>query len=140
MTIELKRFDQKQQAQVEQVIAFTRLMGLTGKDLVAIGGAIDRRERAEESKMRLAVANTITILPIRGNKSNKRFKITNSTGNYYFEYIGWRTFDIRSFSGKQKTVQTDIWENNLPKSRNEVKMCTQNICYDIATGKLILDW
>ena len=43
-----KRFPEEKQEQVKQLVAYARLMGLDGKDLVSIGGKLDRTRTAEE--------------------------------------------------------------------------------------------
>jgi hypothetical protein len=68
-----RRFPLEKQDQIRQLISFTTLMGLTGKDLISIGGSIDRFSSAGKRKRNVALAkdlyNKYNVKPIKlGNK------------------------------------------------------------------------
>ena len=54
--IKLNRFDPQKQDLIEQFVEYAQLMGLSGRDLVAIGGKLDR-----ESKKEVKIANMAII-------------------------------------------------------------------------------
>ena len=89
--LEFKRFSKEKQEQVRQLVAYTTLMGLTGKDLVSIGGKLDRIEKRKDLEHRLSIVNSYSIRPIGVDKdTSKRFKIEINGVNYnvYDDYYG----------------------------------------------------
>jgi hypothetical protein len=49
--LKLKRFSEDKHEQIEQLIVWCQMMGLTGRDLVSIGGKLDRMN-SPETRMR----------------------------------------------------------------------------------------
>jgi hypothetical protein len=103
-----KRFAADKQDQVRALVNYATLMGLSGKDLVSIGGKLDRIKASRERKQRIAIVQGYQIKPI-GKDANKtkydqahavsrRFKLETATGAYYFEnhYEGWKISNPRT--------------------------------------------
>jgi hypothetical protein len=96
-----KRFPAEKQEQVRQMVAYAQLMGLTGKDLVSIGGKLDRMSAIQERKRNLEIIHGFSILPIGRDKEYKgsrledaldnRFKIKTAAGayNFFYDYGGY---------------------------------------------------
>lgn len=96
-----KRFPAEKQEQVRQLVAYAQLMGLDGKDLVSIGGKLDRIKAAAEWKRnRSLVESTFTFLNVgrdHGEYSlNNRWKIKTSGGTYTFTAQGWDMYRVKS--------------------------------------------
>jgi hypothetical protein len=96
-----KRFPDEKQDQVRALVNYATLMGLSGKDLVSIGGKLDRIKASRDRKHRLAIVQGFPIEPIghdTGGGMMRRFKLVTSTGAYYFEqnYIGWKIKNPRT--------------------------------------------
>jgi hypothetical protein len=103
-----KRFAEDKQDQVRALVNYATLMGLSGKDLVSIGGKLDRIKASRERKQRTAIVQGYQIKPIGkdANKTkaeqaravNRRFKLETATGAYYFEqhYTGWKVTNPRT--------------------------------------------
>lgn len=83
--LEFRRFSKEKQEQVRQLVAYTTLMGLNGKDLVSIGGKLDRIEQRKELERKLHIVRGYDIKPIgRDKKAEGRFKLQLSGVWYHF--------------------------------------------------------
>jgi hypothetical protein len=96
-----KRFPVDKQEQVRQLVAYAQLMGLDGKDLVSIGGKLDRIKAAAEYKRnRSLVETSFTFLNVGRDHGeyalNNRWRIKTSGGSYTFEARGWDMYRIKS--------------------------------------------
>lgn len=73
---ELKRFPKDKHEQIAGLVQYATLMGLSGKDLVSIGGKMDRDSAKRERTRRLEICNSM-VTPMRGHKiAYPDFKIT----------------------------------------------------------------
>ena len=79
--LEFKRFSADKQEQIRQLVAYTQLMGLTGKDLVSIGGKLDRIQRRKELESNLAIGLSYECV-IAGQ--SKKDKIKNENRKWYY--------------------------------------------------------
>jgi hypothetical protein len=72
-----RRFPPEKQDQIRQLISFTTLMGLNGKDLISIGGTIERFSSAGKRKRNVALAkdlyNTYNVQPIKISQRGYRY-------------------------------------------------------------------
>lgn len=96
-----KRFPAEKQEQVRQLVAYAQLMGLDGKDLVSIGGKLDRiKATAEWRRNRELIESSFTFLNVgrdHGEYSlNNRWRIKTAGGSYTFEARGWDVYRVRS--------------------------------------------
>jgi hypothetical protein len=87
--IEFKRFSKEKQEQIRQLVAYTTLMGLTGKDLVSIGGKLERMKEAEERKRRLAIVRTY---PVIENYDNSQIAFDVIVNNINYRIIIGRSY------------------------------------------------
>lgn len=63
----LKRFSREKHDQIASLINYATLMGLSGKDLVSIGGKMERDSSSKERKERIAICDSM-VMPLRGSK------------------------------------------------------------------------
>lgn len=114
--LEFRRFSADKQEQVRQLVGYCTLMGLTGLDLVSIGGKLARMEKAAEAKKNLEIGlsyQTVTV------GADKKVKAKNEGRSWYYtDAFGqkWR-FDLEygyysvrvtnCTSGKRKTFYID---------------------------------
>lgn len=54
-----RRFPDEKQEQVRQLVSWSRLLGLTGRDLVSIGGKLDRYEKQQELRRNKEIAKSM---------------------------------------------------------------------------------
>jgi hypothetical protein len=147
-----KRFPEEKQDQVRGLIEYVTLMGLTGKDLVSIGGKLDRIKLAQAKSANLAVVNSYKCLPIGNDKNSsirerlidRRFKLMTPRGYYTFERHGNSlygcSYNVTANDTKVRIVHTtDHWNYELPKMRSE-RVIRYSTLLDINAGKLLLDF
>lgn len=73
---ELKRFPKDKHEQIAGLVQYATLMGLTGRDLVSIGGKMDRDHAKKERARRLEICESM-VTPLKGYKeAYPNFKIT----------------------------------------------------------------
>lgn len=111
-----KRFPKEKQDQVRGLVEYATLMGLSGRDLVSIGGKLDRIKASQEKARNLEIVKSVKILPIGDDKRYKgssledsldnRFKIKTTTGSYNFScsYSKWTV----------KSTKTGITQHHSP--------------------------
>jgi hypothetical protein len=98
-----KRFPADKQEQVRQLVAYAQLMGLDGKDLVSIGGKLDRIKAAAEYRCNKSLVETsFTFLAVGADKNrgeyylNNRWRIKTAGGSYTFQAQGWDVYRVKS--------------------------------------------
>ena len=145
MTFKLNRFSDDKQDQIEQLIEYAQLLGLTGRDLVAIGGQIDRLQAKERKKANMVLIKGFECLPI-GKDSNtawsldKRFKLKTATGTYNFDSGGWSSWTVTSLKTKiRKDYNVDPYEYDLPSTDWGTRQ-RYTMLLDIANGKFSLNF
>jgi hypothetical protein len=87
-------------------VGYATLMGLTGKDLVSIGGKLDRLKVSAEIKRNIkTVDSTYNFLLVgKDTDIDRRWKIKTDIGSYTFERQGYGHFRISSsISGISRT-------------------------------------
>lgn len=142
--LEFRRFPPEKQDQVRQLVSYATLLGLDGKDLISIGGKLDRLQLSIEHKKNMAL-----IQPLLGQcKSIKRgemmiyahFLLTTPNGNYEFRH-DWDSWSIKNRKTRAKRKHPAN-HNDYQFNRN-VKHSVRKqyeILLDIAHGKLLLDF
>lgn len=96
-----KRFPADKQEQVRQLVAYAQLMGLDGKDLVSIGGKLDRiKAAAEYRRNRSLVESSFIFLNVGRDHGeyalNNRWRIKTDSGSYTFAAQGWDVYRVKS--------------------------------------------
>ena len=144
MSFKLNRFSEARQDQVDQLIAYAELLGMSGTDLVAIGGKMER-ERAKARKVaNMEVVRSFECLPIGRDQINDhsiRFKLKTVHGAYNFENVdGWNYWEVVSLRTKAKqTHRVDLYAYDLPKAHYHTRS-RYTLLLDIAAGKLPLNF
>lgn len=145
MSFKLPRFSNDKQDQVEQLIEYAQLLGLTGRDLVAIGGKIDRLQAKQRKEANMIIVKGFECLPVgRDDKTawdlDKRFKLKTSSGTYNFDSGGWDSWTITSLKTKvKKGYSVDPYEYDLPNTEWRTKQ-RYTMLLDIANGKFSLNF
>lgn len=99
----LKRFDKAKHDQLEQLIAWCTMMGLTGKDLISLGGHIQRFQDREEIDKNLEIVKSYkSSLKLVGKDTDfrTRFTITSIHGKYLIENSGYSSVSVTSYNTK----------------------------------------
>ena len=142
-----KRFSKEKQDQVRGLVEYATLMGLTGKDLVSIGGKLDRIKQAQERRRNMEIISSFTCHLIgsdskepkhtHDNRLNERFKLKHVNGDYNF-VRGYDSWNVRSLkTGVELHHKTDGWQYELGRV-DWSKRLRYAILLDIANGKFAL--
>lgn len=108
--IEFPRFPKEKQDQIRQLVAYVTLMGLDGKDLVSIGGKLDRLKAKNEIMRNRAVIDNMlkekVIVTVGKDKDMRsRWAYITPAGRYYFSNADWYGVKIvNSKTGVQKSL------------------------------------
>ena len=139
-----KRFPPEKQEQVRQLVAYAQLMGLDGKDLVSIGGKLDRIKAAQEYRRnKELVESTFTFHHVgRDNQAyllNSRWRIKTTGGSYTFESGSWGEFRIRS--NKTGVVHNHMITNDYSLGQGDYyKQRRYAMMLDVAHGVFPLNF
>lgn len=145
MSFKLNRFSEARQDQVEQLVAYAELLGLSGSDLVAIGGKMDRERAKVRKAANMEIVRGFECLPIgrdRLTDDSFRFKLKTTSGAYNFDLLdGWNIWEVVSLRTKAtKTHAASIYDYDLPKTRSYRIRSRYALLLDIAAGKFLLNF
>lgn len=135
----LKRFDKAKHEQLEGLLQWCALMGLSGRDLVSLGGHIDRAQAAAEAKSNRALAETITFDSVGGDMSmSNKWSYNTPNGRYTFQESTWGRVAVTSNKTKvRKNIQIEQYQlGRLHWQKRERLNCALNIIH----GKIVLDF
>lgn len=142
----LKRFPKEKHDQIRQVMSYIEMCGLTGKDLVSIGGWIDRTRKTEEAQVALQRIADLDPRPI-GNDAklpkwtwwHERWYVDRPQGRYHFHEDGWYSWRITNT--RTKVTQTyHATVRDWPANWSWTRRSAHDIMLDIADGKITLNW
>lgn len=136
-----KRFPADKQDQVRGLVNYATLMGLTGKDLVSIGGKLDRIKASRERIRNRELVETVKFAPIGSDSKSRlleRFKIKTTHGSYNFEsqYNSWK---VTSLKTKVTKTHTPEWHDFGVRASWQ-KRAQQSMLLDVATGHFQLNF
>jgi len=112
VTIEFSRFSKEKQDQVRALVNYATLMGLNGKDLVSIGGKLDRVKARREINTNRAIISNMDLRTIGKDKDCwTRWAWVDSQGTkYYFDDVTYGSVFITNTSTKQTLrCRYDSW-------------------------------
>ena len=143
MSRKLKRFSDAKYAQVEQLISYSQLLGLTGADLVAIGGKMQREAKQARRLQNLSIIEGFVCLPVgqKGHTIDQRFKIDGPNRHYRFENRGsdiWHVINTKN--RKVKTHYPNPWDKEIPRVKSWSTMVRYAMLLDVASGAFKLDF
>ena len=141
----LKRFPESKHEQIRQLMSYIERCGVSGKDLVSIGGYIDRQRANEQYQhARARVQEYIdhkTIRPIGQDRPDQivnRFKFKTLNGDYNCsgDWSYWEIVSVKT-KVKQNYHPTDRgWPAHLHWNRRNF----YNMVLDIAEGNVQLNF
>ena len=140
VALHFKRFSKEKQDQIQALVNYATLMGLNGKDLISIGGRLERVKANRERVHNRVLADSVQTISIgKDGRSDKlrRFKLETTSGNYYFNitYSDWQITNP-----KNKTKVTFTPEYNDWGKINYDQRRYLDICLAVATGELKLNF
>jgi hypothetical protein len=135
----LKRFDPQKHEQLKGLLEWCALMGLSGKDLVSLGGHIDRAQAAAEAKSNRALAETIKFDVVGGDSDmSNKWSYLKPTGRYTFQDASWHNIVVTSNSTKvRKRFNLEHYEiGRMGWQKRDRLQCALNLVH----GKIVLDF
>ncbi len=143
MSFDLKRFSDDKKEQLEQFVAYAQLMGLSGRDLVAIGGKIDREQAKQRKLANMEIIRSFECLTIGADTKHdldRRFKLKTLHGAYNFDDDGWNRWEVTSLKTKvQRVHHVDSYGYDLPKTDYRTRS-RYAMLLEIASGRFKLDF
>lgn len=142
-----KRFPAEKQEQVRGLVQYATLMGLTGKDLVSIGGKLDRLKESAERARNVEIVESFDCLLIGTDAklpkhrqryaTEERFKLKYPHGAYNFKYDGpdWKIHSLKTGVIKSHRISYYSDDYALPKSYSWGKRRVCCMLLDIYNGK-----
>lgn len=105
VALHFKRFSDEKQDQVRALVNYATLMGLSGRDLVSIGGKLDRIAKKRLIDQNRSIVSNMGIRPI-GKDSNcwDRWAYEQSGSLYHFDNPTYYSVRIKNVSSG-KTVK-----------------------------------
>jgi hypothetical protein len=111
-------------------------MGLSGQDLVSLGGHIARAQQAEESRKNRELAETIKFDKV--GDSEERWSYLTPNGRYTFQDTSWgRVSVVNNKTKVRKTFNLEQYElGRVGWQKRERLRCA----FNIIPGKIVLDF
>ena len=141
----LKRFPESKHEQIRQLMSYISMCGLSGRDLVSIGGYIDRQrvnEQYQHAKFRVQdYIDQKTIVPIGTDRPDQifnRFKFKTLKGNYNCsgDWGSWEVINVKSRARQYFRPSERNWPAHLHWGRRAF----YNMVLDIAEGNIQLNF
>lgn len=135
--LSFKRFSDSKQEQIRQFVAYAQLMGLTGKDLVSIGGKLSRIEDRDDRIRRLEIVKSYDIKPVGKDKNSyQRFKIEIDGQTYHVQPDWYECIVKNTKTGRTTRLSLghDDWGRNKAwQARNQYQFL-----WELYQGKVTL--
>jgi hypothetical protein len=136
----MRRFPEDKHEQILQIMSYLEMCGLSGRDLVSIGGYVDRRaasQRHQYAKERVQdYIDQKTIVPIGADRKDQlenRFKLKTLNGDYNFETNGWSSWEVTNVKTKARK-RVDPLDRDWPGHVHWTRRNFYNMVLDIADG------
>lgn len=116
-----RRFSPEKQDQIRQLIAYITLLGLTGKDLISIGGRLERLTRSREVRQNRTLAQ---------EHYDRLDQVWQNSRNYGKKFI------YTASSGIKYSIETDHWLGvNLTNNKTGKSKRQTMKKYETGTGE-----
>lgn len=102
-----RRFPAEKQEQVRALVNYATLMGLNGKDLVSIGGKLDRIQLRREYETNREIVESMDLDTVGKDQDfRNRWSYEVNGVRYYFDDADWYSVRIRSVATKKTKVMS----------------------------------
>lgn len=138
--LHFRRFPQEKQDQVRALVNYATLMGLNGKDLVSIGGKLNRIDASKELRRNEEIVKGMDIRPIgRDSDCHRRWAYTDATGVVYHFSCSWTRYEVTNTATK-KSVRGYVNERYPFKRGFHIKNNRDlpNIMLNLYNGNFVL--
>jgi hypothetical protein len=146
----LARFPESKHEQIKQLMGYIQLCGVTGKDLVSIGGHIDRERKKITTKNNLARIADLDIQPVGTDKKSTRWEwwhqrwrvITPNSDKYDFIDDTWNNYRVYSHTTKitKSVTASNHYAGGWPGTWRYNKIQAHEMMMDVADGRFLLNF
>lgn len=136
----MRRFEAGKEAQIEQLISYVTLLGLSGNDLIAVGGKLEREKLRQERIRNDEIVASYKLEKIGSDDYidyHRRFKVRTLNGAYNFESESWNRCIITNPKTKVKKYFT--YENRPVSAKGHSRQVKQMVLA-LAYGDIKLDF
>lgn len=136
----MRRFEAGKEAQIEQLISYVTLLGLSGTDLIAVGGKMEREKVRQTRNHNDDIIAGYTLEKIGKDPNvdyHRRFKIKTLNGSYNFESESWNRCVVTN--PKTKVQKYCTYENRPVSAKGHSRQVKQMVLA-IAYGDVKLDF
>lgn len=139
--LEFSRFAPEKQEQIRQLVSYTTMMGLTGKDLVSIGGKLDRMRARQETESNRKILLSMGVRPIgKDPDMRERWAYQQGSSLYHFDQADWYSVRVRNVT-KGRTKTCDIFERyNVGKFKIGNSHRLVQVMLNVAHGHIDLNF
>ena len=100
--LHFKRFPKEKQDQVRALVNYATLMGLNGKDLVSIGGKLNRIDAKKELAHNESIVSAMDIRPIGKDRDcYRRWAYTDAIGVVYHFSCSYYRYEVTNIATKK---------------------------------------
>jgi hypothetical protein len=145
----LARFPETKHEQIKQLMGYIQLCGVTGKDLVSIGGYIDRERKKETSKNNLARIADLDIRAIGTDKKSStrwewwqhRWRVVTPNGDKY-DFVDDAFYKVYSHSTKisKIAITSNHYSGDWPNTWRWNKITAHEMMMDVVDGRFLLNF
>jgi hypothetical protein len=147
MSFKMPRFNDDKMVQIEQLISYATMLGLSGSDLISIGGKMAREQVKHARSTNMEIIKGFDCLPI-GHDANSdhglgyRFKLKTANGTFKFEHSkGYLSiWTVTSVTTKTKLTHLVNTNNYVLPKTTWYTLSRYAILLDIAAGRFRLNF
>lgn len=145
VSIEFSRFPPEKQEQIRALVSYTTMMGLTGKDLISIGGKLDRlKTKNEIANNRRIIDQMLTDKIIRTVGKDKdmrrRWVYLQGGTRYYFTDTHWGSVTVANPKTGQRRNITIPSFYQFGRYRVYNNRDVANIMLNVHFGEIMLNF
>lgn len=143
-----RRFPAEKQDQVRGLVNYAMLMGLTGKDLVSIGGKLDRIAKNREAQQNREIVENIIAKQCRFiGKDQKDYKHQRDPRRWIYtdgNGLGWRFESVDYWGAKVTSLSTNVSKrvifSRYPFGTSRVQYHMKNVMLAVYHGEIVLNF
>jgi len=139
VVLHFKRFPKEKQDQVRALVNYATLMGLDGKDLVSIGGKLNRISEKRALEVNRTIIEGMGCRPIHKDRScYNRWAWTSPSGVTYHFTASYSRYEVTNTATKRRSTGYTNERYNFGRYRYQESSDLPNIMLNVYHGNIIL--
>jgi len=136
-----KRFPADKQEQVRALVNYATLMGLNGKDLVSIGGKLDRIKVRREIDANREIIDSMNLQRVGKDPSMRyRWSYISNGVRYYFDQADWYGVRLRSSAANKTKTVVVANSYELGRWRYDDNVFLPDVMLNVYHGHILLNF